>query len=190
VEIQAAPAACKNVRRSKEFIPLGNYLTPMSDSARSSPAEKTEDILRNRASQAISMKTAPLRRKPLVQSFPNKVIVIEVRISRVYPVNLFLLAGAQGFIRVQAPDAFKQPLAAQHFMKPCNAAGKLVGRVKEGSIRIGDLDASLQKCIGHTVGTASGSLALVEKLNGIPGPNRPVPEQTARHAEFTWVTVD
>jgi hypothetical protein len=103
-----------------------------------------------------------LWRKPLIQSLPNKLIVIEVWIGCIHPVNLLFLPRAKSFIGIKAPYSFEQSLPSQHFMKPGNATGELIRGVKERRICIGDFDASLQKRKWHTVRVASGLLALVK----------------------------
>jgi hypothetical protein len=82
-----------------------------------------------------------LLRKPLVQSLPDKLIVIQVRIGCIYPAYLLILSWAESFSRVQAPDAFEQSLPSQHFKKSGIAAGKVIRCIKKCRIGIGNFDA-------------------------------------------------
>ena len=53
----------------------------------------------------------------------HKPIVLQVRVGGGDPIQLFGLPGAQTFLRVEAPDAFQQALAAKHLVN----AGELIG---------------------------------------------------------------
>src|SRR5436305_275371 len=46
----------------------------------------------------------------------HEAIIIEMRVGPANPVDLFRLACAQTFIRVEAPDTLQQTLAAQDFV--------------------------------------------------------------------------
>ena len=43
--------------------------------------------------------------------FTDEVVVVEVRIRGINPRDFLELAGAEGFVGIQAPDAFEQSLA-------------------------------------------------------------------------------
>ena len=53
-------------------------------------------------------------------------------------IDLLALPRAQSLVRVEAPDAFEQALAAQHLVAAGDAAAKVVGDVEEGAVAVGD----------------------------------------------------
>ena len=68
-----------------------------------------------------------------------KIVICQVRISLADSGEFFGLSRAEGLMRVEAPDAFEQALAAQDFMAPSNAPGKFMGYIEQGAVAIGDL---------------------------------------------------
>src|SRR5688500_10420027 len=101
---------------------------------------------RNSASSGCARKLSATRRslfivcsllltaEPFVTPLFDERVVAEVRVGRVNSVDFFVLTRAQALIRVQAPDAFEQSLAAQHLVQSGDAPGKTVGGVEEGGV--------------------------------------------------------
>ena len=73
--------------------------------------------------------------QPARKMFGDEGIVVEMGVSVVHPGQLFGLAGAQAFVRVQAPCAGQQPLATKHLMTACDAAMEIVGHVEQAGRR-------------------------------------------------------
>lgn len=84
----------------------------------------------------------------------NKRVVVEMRIGTMHAVDFFKLAAAEGFVLVEAPEAFEQALAAEDFMQAGDAAAEGVRGVEEGSVAVGDFDAEAQQ-LGCGVGMAT-----------------------------------
>ena len=55
-----------------------------------------------------------------------------------HAIDFLGLARRQDLVRVQAPGALQQALAAQHLVAAGDATGKAVGDVEEGTVAIGD----------------------------------------------------
>jgi len=112
LETQVAPASCIKLRRFR-LSSLANLSNPLE-------ILKTDSfwyLIRNPDSlPSVHAGTHSLRREPLIQSLPNKLIVVKVRISLINTVDLLCLSGAKGFMRVQAPDPFQQTLPSQNFV--------------------------------------------------------------------------
>src|SRR2546425_2766822 len=66
------------------------------------------------------------RPQPGVPSFSHKIVVVQMRIGLVDPVNFFPLAGAECFVGIQAPDAFEQTLPSQNLMQTRDTACELI----------------------------------------------------------------
>src|SRR5262249_1591793 len=64
--------------------------------------------------------------QPGVTPFAHKLVVVQLRICEVNAVDLLSLAQTERLLWVEAPDSFKEPLPAKHFVQPGNAAGKLI----------------------------------------------------------------
>jgi hypothetical protein len=64
-----------------------------------------------------------------------------MRVSAVDAVDLFELAGAEGFVLVEAPDTFQKALAAQDFVQAGDAATEAVGGIEEDGVGVGDFNA-------------------------------------------------
>src|SRR6266498_765167 len=76
--------------------------------------------------------------QPARQMLPHEIVVGEIGVLAVNAVDLLALAGAQALLRIEAPDALQQALAAQHFVTAGDAAAELVGDVEERRVAIGD----------------------------------------------------
>ena len=72
-------------------------------------------------------------------------VIVEMRIRRVDPIDLRELAGAKGFVGVEAPSALQKALAAKNLVDARNATGEAVGSVENRGVDIGDLDAAAQQ---------------------------------------------
>lgn len=68
-----------------------------------------------------------------------------MRIGGIHAVDFFKLAGAEGFVFVEAPEAFKKALAAEDFVEAGDAAVVGVGGVEEGGVAVGDFDAEAEQ---------------------------------------------
>src|SRR5215472_7112262 len=78
-----------------------------------------------------------LRSHPYVPLSTHEFVVFQFRIGATDPVNLLLLAGTEGFLRIQAPNAFKQTLSPQYFMQTSDAAREVVCCIEKRGIAIG-----------------------------------------------------
>ena len=72
-------------------------------------------------------------------------VVVEVGVGGVDAGNFFGLAGAEGFVGVEAPNAFEEALTPENFVKAGDAAGKMISCVEEGCVGVGNFDASAKK---------------------------------------------
>src|ERR1700687_4862582 len=83
--------------------------------------------------------------QPARQILPHEIVVGEVGVLAIDPVDLLHLARAQAFLRIEAPDARQQALAAQHFVAAGDAAAEFIGDVEERGVAIGDAAVELKQ---------------------------------------------
>ena len=86
--------------------------------------------------------------------------------------------GLRASCRVQAPDAFQQTLAAQHFVATGDAARETVGHVEQRSIAVGDLRVEREPAAGQ-LDASPKRLDAFEHIAGALGLDAPMPEQAA-----------
>lgn len=103
-------------------------------------------------------------------------------------VYLFELTWRQGFVRVEAPDAFKETLTTKNFVEPRDTAAEPVRRIEESRVRIRHLVGELQNVGGDAIAIRERFQAF-ERFNGGLGPDRPMPEQTADEAALVALSV-
>ena len=96
--------------------------------------------------------------------FADEGVVVEMGIGGVDAIDFFELAGAEGFVRIEAPDTFEKALAAENFVQPGDASGKTVGGVKESGVGVGDLDTFLQEGLGNGGAIFCSGVAFGEKV--------------------------
>src|SRR4051794_32452796 len=83
--------------------------------------------------------------QPSVAMLGDEGVVVEMGIGMIHTVDLGELAGAEGFVWVQAPDAFEQALSAQNFMQSGDAAFEAIGSIEEGSVGVGNFNGFLNE---------------------------------------------
>lgn len=128
--------------------------------------------------------------QPLVEVRFDKRIVIQVRIGAADTVDFLTLAGAERFVRIEAPDAFEQALSSQHFMKARNATGVVVSGVEEGGVAISDFNGAPEKFDGNRRAARRDATTFGVKLDGALSPDRPMPEQSASDTTLHRFTAD
>jgi hypothetical protein len=82
------------------------------------------------------------RVQPGIPPFSHKIVVVQMWIGLVDPVNFFPLARAECFAGIQAPNTFEQTLPSQNFMQTRDTACELIGHVKERRVAIGHFHIS------------------------------------------------
>ena len=127
---------------------------------------------------------AALGSEPGIPVFGDEAVVVKMRVSAVDAVDFGELAGAEGFVLVEAPEAFEQALAAKDFMEAGDAAAEAVGGVEEGGVAVGDINTEAEE-----VGGGIGEAAALMQRDGFFSPDRPVTEEPARDAELNGATV-
>ena len=76
--------------------------------------------------------------EPALQVLGDEGVVGQVGVLAADAVDLLALPRAQPLVRIEAPDAFEQALAAQHLVAAGDAAAEVVGDVEEGAVAVGD----------------------------------------------------
>ena len=77
--------------------------------------------------------------EPVVAMLIDELVVIQVRICGVDPINLFTLTRRQRFLRIKTLDAAEESLAAQYLVEAGDTAGEPMGGIEERGIGIGHL---------------------------------------------------
>ena len=72
--------------------------------------------------------------QPPVAVLRDEPVVHQVRIAREHAIDLVHLAGAQLFVRIEAPPPGEQSLPPQHFVDAGNAPGEIVRRIEQGGV--------------------------------------------------------
>src|SRR5687768_13173925 len=127
--------------------------------------------------------TRRLSTQPLVPAFGDEVVVVQVRIRGIDPVDLFLLTRTEPLVRIQPPVAIQQSLPSQNFVQSRDAAGELVGGVEERGVAVGDLDAAHEH-VARDLALIAVMLTLDEQPRRLLRPNRPVAQQPANDPAF------
>jgi hypothetical protein len=87
--------------------------------------------------------------QPPIEVLSDKFIITQVPIIAADAVDFHRLAGAERFVGIEAPDAFKQSLATEDFMDSGDTAMEIVGGVEQGRVGVGDLIAKPQQILGN-----------------------------------------
>src|ERR1700690_1599545 len=96
----------------------------------------------------------------------NKRVVDQVRVGGGDTVDLLRLAGAESFVRLEAPYARQKSLAAEDLVDAADTTGEAVGRVEERGIAVGDLDVPLEHGGRDRLGAINRqSMALFQQLD-------------------------
>src|ERR1017187_3363495 len=93
-----------------------------------------------------------------------------------HAIDLRTLPLGKFLVRIETPASFEQALTPQYLMDAWNAPSKMMGRIKDGGIRICDLLRQGQQFAGNLIIMV---LAQGEVRNGRLRPHGPVPEQAA-----------
>ena len=94
--------------------------------------------------------------EPSLQISAHKSVVVEMRIGRVDAVDFLLLSRSERFSRVEAPDAFQQPLPVKNLMAPGDDAMKVVGHIEDRRIAVGHLRVKLEQIAADGAGGDRG----------------------------------
>ena len=74
----------------------------------------------------------------------HEVIIVQMRIGRIDPIDFVGLTRAESFGGFETPDAIEQALTSQYFMKAGDAAGKIIAGVEKCGVAIGNFDGAPQ----------------------------------------------
>ena len=109
-----------------------------------------------------------------------KSVVLQVRIRFAYPIYFFDLSGREFFMRIETPSPLEQSLPPQDLMNSRNAAAKLVRRIKDCGVCIGNLLRERQQVKRNQIGLR---LHKRQMIDGSFRPHRPVSQQPTRHPD-------
>ena len=99
-------------------------------------------------SEPANPRTANPRIYPATRrAFRDELVVHQVRVAGEHSIDLCHLAGTQLLVRIEAPPAGEQALAAQHFVDAGNASGEIVRRIEQRRIQIGELGAKREQTL-------------------------------------------
>jgi len=87
----------------------------------------------------------------------DELVIAQMRIGATNPVNFLALAGAERFLRVEAPDAFQQALLAQHFVEAGDAPGIVVRNIEQRGVGVGDFNGAAQQFRCNRFAAAGGA---------------------------------
>src|SRR5258706_15639612 len=106
----------------------------------------------------------------------DEVVIIQMRIGAMDPIDFFALPGAWQLLPVQAPDSFKQSLAAQHLVYSRNAARVTVGGIEERGVCIRDFDTAVNHFHRNGFTGLSDAAAFSVEFHRFLCPDRPMTE--------------
>src|SRR5437588_10792926 len=78
--------------------------------------------------------------QPLVPMTGDKVVVDQIGIVAADAVDLLRLAGAEGLLGREAPEALEQALSAQDLVDPGDASAEMIGGVEDRRVGVGGGD--------------------------------------------------
>src|ERR1041385_1787655 len=113
--------------------------------------------------------------------FTHKLVVGQLRIGSAYALNFHALSRTEFLMRVQAPNAFEQPLSAQHLMNSGNTAGKPIRSVENGGVGVCEFCVKPQHFIGDFATLSRYAMTLLQQLHGSRGPYGPLAQQSANN---------
>src|SRR5258706_4047876 len=107
----------------------------------------------------------------------DEFVIVQMRISAVHAVDFLALTWAEGFVPVEAANAFEHALPSQHVVETGNAAGVPVRRVEKGGVRVGDFDRAAEQLRWNRLAADGNTTTFRVKLDRAIRPHRPVTEQ-------------
>jgi len=128
--------------------------------------------------------------EPGVAVLVDECVVVEVGVGGVDARDFFGLAGAEGFVGVETPNAFEEALAAENLVEAGDAAGKMIGGIEEGGVGIGDFDAFAEKGWRNGGVRANRRVTFIEEFDGFASPDGPMAEKAADDAAFDLLAID
>src|ERR1700693_3853634 len=69
----------------------------------------------------------------------NEFVILQMMIALADAIYLLCLAWGQIFVRIETPAPFEKTLPSQNFVNARNAPAKIVNRIEQCCIRVGDL---------------------------------------------------
>ena len=117
-------------------------------------------------------------------------VVVEVGVGGVDAGNFFGLAGAEGFVGIETPDAFEESLAAEDLVEAGDAAGKMIGCVEEGSVGVGDFDAFAKEFWRNADTGLYYGVTFGEQFSCAASPDGPMAEEAPNDAALDLFAVD
>src|SRR5215472_17033393 len=131
-----------------------------------------------------SLCSSSSRSEPGVEMLVDEAVVGEMRIRGINPGDFLELPAAEGFVRIKAPDAFEQSLAAEDFVQTGGAAGKTIGGVEQCCVCVRDFDTPAKKLRWNSGFSFDHSVAFVEEFHCLASPDSPMTEKAADDAAF------
>ena len=138
---------------------------------RSGPRRCYERVVSRRAKSARSIVV-----QPSMKVLAHERIIGKITMFPADALDLGSLTRAEPFVRIKAPDAFKQTLTAQDFVAASDAPLKAIRRVEKRAVAIGHAAVQGKKVVRGGPGRGHG-LATLEYLNRGADPDRPMPQQ-------------
>ena len=114
--------------------------------------------------------------QPALQIRAHEGVIVEVRIGGADAVDLLLLSGAERLARIEAPDAFEQPLPAQDLVAAGDHAVEIVGGVEDRRVAVGGLRVQRQQ-VGRYFLLGNRGVNALEELDRALDPHAPMAEQ-------------
>jgi hypothetical protein len=76
--------------------------------------------------------------EPTFQICGDKVVVTQIAMNTIDPIDLLFLPRAKTFCGIETPDALQQPLPSEDLVAARDAAMKIIGDVEESAVAIRD----------------------------------------------------
>src|ERR1700676_1547534 len=106
----------------------------------------------------------------------NEFVILQVMIKLADAIDLLCLTGGQIFVRIQTPAPFEKTLPSQNFVDARNASMKIVNRIEQRRICVGDLLRQRQQIRRNIADLLPSG---PEMSDSLLCPYRPVAQQAA-----------
>src|SRR5207253_8351884 len=109
-------------------------------------------------------------------------VVDQLRVGGADPIDFLHLAGTELFVRIEAPQALQQSLAAQDFVTAADHAVEVVGDVEDRRVAVGHGRVEREQ-IGRDGAAFDRRVNAVEQVHRGLDPYTPVPKEAALDAD-------
>ena len=107
----------------------------------------------------------------------DEFIIVHLGVDTIDAVDRLSLAGAEGFVGVETPNAFEQPLTTKDLVNAGDAAGVVVRHIKKRGVGVGCRDGQAKQIRRDAFRLSRGVMAFVQEIDRATSPDGPMAQQ-------------